>query len=569
MDPAPNSDDEESDIPESSADAEERGEAGEGGNSGVDDEFGAPVLGKLFDFASSMVTSVQAKTHEIVSTVKETDWASEIEAFKKELQEDTQTVVHRVEDAIEHLPDNNKSKDLQGTLLQVQSQIGEIGRSFYVGTSELISQVNDAFQEEFAANAAAARKNNSRAVSARLGGTAAKYSRFEAEVSAMQRDSSTYCDEPEDQEDYQAWLGGFDLGTRKADIEQIIKDNAFMSELQARIVPLIVEYDAFWTRYFYRLHKLQLKHEQRVQVAQRAKQAVEEEEVSWDDDESADHSGLVTGLAATLGAWEDSDEDEVAGVIGRGPQVDEGQAAGAAEAEPEAAVEEHAADEEPELEAEAAKESTAAQEEEPAGSSGALEAGADEVVEQWPEEAPEQQPKEEAAEPPLQEVATGAAEDGSRAEEVYGSPAAVIATTVDRSSTDHSPTTADDASQSTGIKVTPPLSDEDSAATASEGSSGDHWCVVTSPSKRNSGEGALVHDTAFHEGDGEASQQQASPKKQAALPSAAAAVGGAAASGGDEGVDAGEDVDLSELSGDDVAAGEEEEDIDEDWGLDD
>ncbi len=36
--------------------------------------------------------------------------------------------------------------------------------------------------------------------------------------------------------------------------------------MQARIVPLIVEYDAFWTRYFYRLHKLQQKHEQFVQV---------------------------------------------------------------------------------------------------------------------------------------------------------------------------------------------------------------------------------------------------------------------------------------------------------------
>lgn len=37
---------------------------------------------------------------------------------------------------------------------------------------------------------------------------------------------------------------------------------------QARIVPLIVEYDAFWTRYFYRLHKLEQKHAQFVQLTQ-------------------------------------------------------------------------------------------------------------------------------------------------------------------------------------------------------------------------------------------------------------------------------------------------------------
>ena len=46
-------------------------------------------------------------------------------------------------------------------------------------------------------------------------------------------------------------LQGFDLGGRKADIEAIIQSNAFMAELQSRIVPLIVQYDAFWTRYFY------------------------------------------------------------------------------------------------------------------------------------------------------------------------------------------------------------------------------------------------------------------------------------------------------------------------------
>ncbi len=49
----------------------------------------------------------------------------------------------------------------------------------------------------------------------------------------------------------QAWLAGFDLGARRADIDAIVARNAFMAELQQRIVPLIVRYEAFWTRYFY------------------------------------------------------------------------------------------------------------------------------------------------------------------------------------------------------------------------------------------------------------------------------------------------------------------------------
>ena len=64
----------------------------------------------------------------------------------------------------------------------------------------------------------------------------------------------------------------FDLEAHKGQIEAIVKDNTFMAELQSRIVPLIVEYSAFWTRYFYRLHGLQLKHSQRQQLAQRAQQ---------------------------------------------------------------------------------------------------------------------------------------------------------------------------------------------------------------------------------------------------------------------------------------------------------
>lgn len=35
---------------------------------------------------------------------------------------------------------------------------------------------------------------------------APKYSRLEADISAMQRSSSTYCDQPEDTQDFEAWL---------------------------------------------------------------------------------------------------------------------------------------------------------------------------------------------------------------------------------------------------------------------------------------------------------------------------------------------------------------------------
>lgn len=123
----------------------------------------APVFNSFFDLANTVVSTVQARTNELVTSVKETDWASEIEAFKKELQEDTQQVVYTVEHSLEeqvcaelhdatcgntHLTVQAVNKDLQGTLLQVQAQIADIGRSLYVGTTDLIHQVNDAISEE-------------------------------------------------------------------------------------------------------------------------------------------------------------------------------------------------------------------------------------------------------------------------------------------------------------------------------------------------------------------------------------------------------------------------------------
>ncbi len=35
-------------------------------------------------------------------------------------------------------------------------------------------------------------------------------------------------------------------------MERIAASNAFMSQLESRIVPAIVDYDTFWLRYFYR-----------------------------------------------------------------------------------------------------------------------------------------------------------------------------------------------------------------------------------------------------------------------------------------------------------------------------
>ena len=71
-------------------------------------------------------------------------------------------------------------------------------------------QVKDAIQTELSDNPGDRPRRTQRALTGRGGGAggggSSKYSRLEAEVAAMQRDSGTYCDEPPDTDAYEAWL---------------------------------------------------------------------------------------------------------------------------------------------------------------------------------------------------------------------------------------------------------------------------------------------------------------------------------------------------------------------------
>ena len=80
---------------------------------------------------------------------------------------------------------------------------------------------------------------------------------FEQRVSAMQRDSDTYCEDPEDADAFAAFVREFDLDAAKTEVDAILASNSFMRTMSERIVPVVVEYDAFWTRYFFRLRALE------------------------------------------------------------------------------------------------------------------------------------------------------------------------------------------------------------------------------------------------------------------------------------------------------------------------
>eukprot|EP00884_Botryococcus_braunii_P018124 jgi/Botrbrau1/4996/Bobra.0396s0022.1 len=266
------------------------------------DSQAAPVLSSIWGMATKLADTVKKGTAEIAASVAETNWKAELEAFGKEVAEDAHEASTYTVERLEALPDSVRnvpdkltqlppvdSERVQQSLQQVGNKLRGFGASFLTNTASLFEQVQEAIAQEIEGidghiNRSSRPANRS---ANRQSASTAKYSRLDADISAMQRNSSTYCDEPEDTTDYTAWLVTFDLSSKRNDIEQLTASNAFMSELQSRIVPLIVQYDVFWTRYFYQLHKLQQKHEQLQALTQRATRASAEEEVGWDDDEAA------------------------------------------------------------------------------------------------------------------------------------------------------------------------------------------------------------------------------------------------------------------------------------------
>lgn len=112
-----------------------------------------------------------------------------------------------------------------------------------------------------------------------------RYSRFDMQVRAIQCDLNTYCTEPEDEVEFDKWRSeSFVLEENKEEIEKIYSENGFVKEIYNQVVPNRVDDAGFWSRYFYRVHKLKQAEEARALLVQKAISG-EEEDLTWDFDD--------------------------------------------------------------------------------------------------------------------------------------------------------------------------------------------------------------------------------------------------------------------------------------------
>lgn len=271
-----------------------------------------------------IVKTLTSKSEEVIESYRR-----DLEEFRSGLQKETEAIREVASRAVKDLPNSLDvgASVAQESLESVGQVIDEFGSSVWRGTTDILAEGKELISrldEENANN----NNNNDQGFGRGESSSSAysnvsfqgKYSRVETQIRAMQLDSNTYCQEPEDIEDFEAWKSEFRFDERNEEIEDLCRENAFMEEVKSRLVPNIVDYETFWTRYFYRLYKLKQADEARAHLVKRAIISQEEEDLTWevDDDEEETEvkeeertieDKIVTESVEKLKVVEDSGEE--------------------------------------------------------------------------------------------------------------------------------------------------------------------------------------------------------------------------------------------------------------------
>ncbi|PPS06261.1 hypothetical protein GOBAR_AA14383 [Gossypium barbadense] len=177
---------------------------------------------------------------------------SVIEVYRRDLQEFGTGLKNEIEVA-------------QGSLGNVGHAIDELGSTVLKGTVQIINQGRDVILAASNESDSPSSESNSRSFSTQRGLNSRGYSRFDAQLRAIQGDISTYGEEPEDFEDYKKWKSGFNLEDKKEDVERLMEENGEIESIYKRVggVSDGIDQETCWCRYFYRVYKLQLAEDMR------------------------------------------------------------------------------------------------------------------------------------------------------------------------------------------------------------------------------------------------------------------------------------------------------------------
>nr|KYP71543.1 BSD domain-containing protein 1 [Cajanus cajan] len=198
-----------------------------------------------------------------------------IETYRRDLQEFGTGLKKEIEVA-------------QGSLGTVGHVIDEFGNTVVKGTAQIISQGKDAI---LAVDLDSDSDNNS-ANRKSFDSNSVRYSRFDAQVRAIQGDVNTYSEEPEDLNEFNEWKLGFSLEGKSEEMEGFLRENDVMESVYKKVVPNSVDHETFWCRYYYKVYRLQKAEDVRARLVSGISG---DEDLSWEieDDDDAESDEKV------------------------------------------------------------------------------------------------------------------------------------------------------------------------------------------------------------------------------------------------------------------------------------
>jgi len=197
----------------------------------------------------------------LVNTVKETS-QSIIQAYKEDLGDFSQTISKDTNEVLE-----SKVKQSEGLLTNLIGMKGEEKASANPGTLS---------------------------------------------VASLQADISTYTVEPADKEDFETFCSTFKADQKTDEISQLLQSNEKMRALHSKLVPVVVSYHVFWSRYFYKMSKFEARERKRAELLKRAEAAVTQDAGGEDDFDWGGEDDEEDGKGESKGE-EDKKEEGVNG----------------------------------------------------------------------------------------------------------------------------------------------------------------------------------------------------------------------------------------------------------------
>ncbi|KAK7835113.1 uncharacterized protein LOC112004598 [Quercus suber] len=236
-----------------------------------------------------LIKTIASKSESVIQTYRR-----DIEEFGSGLKKETSVIREVASRAVMDFPASLDAgaSVAQESLESVGQAIDDIGSSVWKSTAEIITHGADKLLVAAAAGSDSdSDSNNGRQLSSSSQVSDLKpYSRFDAQVRAVQCDLNTYLEEPKE-EDLEDWKLGFVLEEKGKEIEDLIRENPVIEEIYGNIVSTRVDKESFWIRYFYRVHKLKQAEEARAKLVKRVISHGEEEDLSWDFDDDDEENG--------------------------------------------------------------------------------------------------------------------------------------------------------------------------------------------------------------------------------------------------------------------------------------